>query len=247
MHATANPLHRPRPARAQCVLHGRFYFTDDQGKLESGVGTHVRLTPEYLWITSDLSLPIETIDAMQIVDGSGLPPRHFVRIRYVNPVTGDPETVCLSKLDAFGIGLHRVAPLRELVRAVEALQARSGSSTGVAEKVAPQDKQPLDRCEECGAEPAFYIGYVFLVSAVLLSWRSAARRRVHCRKHNAVHGTGYYLLTTLTGWIGIGVIAYPFVVFAAARNLAPSLGRATYVLGVLPTLGLAALVASWLL
>jgi hypothetical protein len=243
MPATANPLHRPKAPKAECILTGRFYFTNANGGLASGVGTQVRLTPESLSITSDLAIPIGSIDAIEIVHRRGLPPRHFVRIVFVNPVTGGKELVCLSKLDAFGIGLRRIAPLQELVRAVEAQRAGAASAQTAA---AQQDLPPPGHCEVCGAKPAYYVGYVFLAGALLLTWRSAEKRRVHCRKHNALHGAGYYLLTALTGWIGIGVLAYPFLVFAAARNLAPALGRATYVLGVLPTLGLAALLASWL-
>ncbi len=128
-------------------------------------------------------------------------------------------------------------------------QRRPSTSAGTAVEGEPalRETPALRGCEVCGAKPAYYVGYLYLVSAILLCYRSEARRRIHCRKHNAIHGLAYYSLTALTGWIGLGVFAYPFVVFAAGRNLTPALGKASYVLGLLPSVGLAALIVGWLL
>ena len=94
-------------------------------------------------------------------------------------------------------------------------------------------------------QPTTLLKLAALVSAVLLSYRSAARRRIHCRWHNAIHGLAYYALTVLTGWIGIGVFSYPLVVYAAARNLSPWIGRASIVLGILPPCVAALLIVRW--
>lgn len=250
MHATANPLHKPKPARDRWLLHGRFYFTDENGRLLHSFGTQVCLTAEDLWVAPELSIPVGRIESLEIVARRGVPPRRFLRIAYVNPITMAREEVFLCKPDPIGIGLYRVKPLQELVRRIEALPRQlDGSTTARVEAgvAASQATALLDRCEVCGAKPAYYVGYLFLVSAVLLYYRSAVRRRLHCRKHNAIHGLGHYCLTVATGWIGIGIVLYPFVVFAAGRNLAPALGKAGVVLGALPTLVLAALAARWLL
>ena len=252
MHATANPLRKPRPARDRCILHGRFYFTDEKGRLASGVGTHVCLTADELWIAPELSLPVDRIDSLQLVARPGSPPRRFLQIGYVNPITNARETVFLCKPDPVGIGLYRVKPLQDLMRRIEELPRHRDGSTPVGLSAAGdagrRETPPSDRCEACGAKPAYYVGYLFQVSVILLSYRSAAKRRIHCRQHNAIHGLGYYILTVLTGWIGIGIFAYPFVVFAAGRNLAPSFGKAAAViLGVLPSVGLAVLGLHWLL
>src|SRR5678816_3708202 len=98
MQATANLLRRPKPSKDQCILHGRFYFTDDNGRLASGLGTHVYLTAECVWITSELAIPVSSIDSVDVVDRRGLPPRHFVRIGYVDPITRDRAAVSLCKL-----------------------------------------------------------------------------------------------------------------------------------------------------
>lgn len=250
MQATTNPLRRPKPSKDQCVLHGRYYFTDEKGKLASALGTQIYLTSEYLWVTPELAIPMCTIDSVQVVDRRGLPPRHFIQVVYVNPITGNRESVSLCKLDSFGIGLHRIRPLRELSVRIEELRSGLGASSSAVAALAGDglhcESPPLDRCEACGAKPAYYVGYLYLVSAILLCYRSEAKRRIHCRKHNVVHGVAYYLLTVLTGWIGIGIFAFPFVVYVAGRNLAPSLGKASYVLGVLPSLGLVALLVNWL-
>ncbi len=244
MQVLANPLRKPKPSRDQCILHGRFYFTDEKGKLASDLGTHIYLTAEYLWVTPELSIPVVMINSVQVVERRGLPPRRFIQIGYINPITAGQETVFLCKLDLLGIGLHRTRPLQNLLRRIEDLRPHGGSMTSAAVLL---ETPPLDCCEACGAKPAYYVGYLFLVSAILICYRSEAKRRVHCRKHNAIHGLGYYLLTALTGWIGIGIFAYPFVVFAAGRNLAPSFRKTSYALGVLPSIGVAALIAHWLL
>ena len=250
MQATPNPLRRPKPARDRCVLHGRFYATDENGRLAHDVGKHVCLTAEELWITPELSIPLGQVEAVEIITRRGLPPRRFLAIQFVNPITGAREIVCICKPDPVGIGLYRLGPIQELASRIQELARRQASSrpvnVAVAGGVARQEAQLLDRCEVCGAKPAFYVSYVFLVSAVLLTYRSDAKRRIHCRKHNALHGFGYYLLTALTGWIGIGALTYPFVVFVAGRNLANSIGRAWIVLGVLPSIVLAVALVRWL-
>ncbi|MGH7151670.1 MAG: hypothetical protein ACREIU_13285 [Planctomycetota bacterium] len=249
MRAPANPLRKPRPSKDRWVHHGRFYFTDENGTLESGIGTQVCLTGEDLWVTAELSIPLGTIDSVRIVRRRGLPPRRFLQIVYVNPITMAREAVYLCRPDPFGIGLYRSQPIEELMGRVEELRPRGGPRTSVAVQGRAGTEPPpaLDRCEACGTQPAAYVGYRFSVSAVLVWYRSATKRRIHCRKHNALHGLAYYFLTVLTGWIGIGIIAYPFDVFAAGRNLAPSLGKVSYALAVLPPFVVAGLLARWLL
>jgi len=251
MQATANPLRKPRPARDQCILHARFYLTDEKGRLAGGVGTNVCLTAEDLWIMPELSIPVGLIDSVRIVAMGAVPPRRFLQILYLNPITSTREAVYLCKPDPVGIGLYRVKPLRDLVRRIEEHPRRREPSAPVVTVAAGDFSLPeapaLDRCEVCGTQPAYYVSYLFLVSAILLAYRSAPKRRIHCRKHNAIHGLGYYVLTVLTGWIGIGVFAYPFVVFAAGRNLTPSIGKAAVVLGILPSLVAAILLVRWLL
>jgi hypothetical protein len=247
MQTDANPLHRPKPAREETLLHGRFYFTDEQGRLEHTFGTHVFLTSEHLRVTPELSIPLARIASLELVEKRGLVRRRFLRIVFVNPITGGPECVTFCKPDPIGIGLYRAAPLRELHDRIQELRARAAQvPPALPAKQGAQQPSTLDRCEVCGARPAYYVPYLYQISAVLVSYRSAAKRRIHCRKHNVLPGLGCYALTALTGWIGIGVFAYPFVVFTTARNLSPSLGRASYALGFLPTIAVAALVASWI-
>jgi hypothetical protein len=234
MHA-ANPLRQPKPAEAERLFEGRFYLTDENGRLAGGIGTSLCLTSGLLWVTPELAIPLGAIDSTEIIEKGVLPPRRFLQISYLNPISNGRELVCLCKPDPIGIGLYRRKPLEELNRRIGEVRPATQSPA----------MQPLDACEVCGAKPAWYVSYFFAVSALLLAFRSGTRRRMHCRKHNAMHGMLYYLITALTGWIGLGIFVYPLVVFAAGRNLAPSLGRASWVLGILPTLALAALIASW--
>jgi hypothetical protein len=229
-------LRRPKPDKAERLFEGRFYFTDENGRLAGGLGTTICLTAELLWVTPELAIPLGAVDSWEILEKGVLPPRRFLQLSYLNPITNGREVLSLCKPDPIGIGLYRRKPLEELSRRIGEIRPPSPSTTSI---------QPLDACEICGAKPAWYVSYFFAVSAILLAFRSGARRRMHCRKHNVLHGTLYYLVTALTGWIGLGIFVYPLVVFAAGRNLAPSVGRASYVLGVLPTLAVAALIASW--
>ena len=171
MQATANPQRRPKPARVQCLLHGRFYFTDQDGRLESSLGAHVCLTAEHLWVTPELSIPIGQIDSIQLVSRRGLPPRRFLQIRFENPITGAPEILSLCKPDPVGIGLYRVRPLQELMRRIEELPARRESpEVGVAGGLAREEPPELDRCEVCGEKPACFVGYVYLIKTRALEW-----------------------------------------------------------------------------
>src|SRR5262245_14620908 len=182
MPATINPLRTSKPASDQCILRGRFYFTDDKGSLAHAPGTQVCLTADDLRITSELSIPVDQIETVELVRRRGLPPRCFLRIRFVNPITNAREDVFLCKPDPVGIGLYRVAPIEELRQRIEEQRRRTSPALGGATAGDPAlrpPQAPPDQCEACGARPAFYVSYVFLVSAVLLSYRSAARRRIH--------------------------------------------------------------------
>jgi hypothetical protein len=245
-----NPLHRPEPRADESPYDGKFYFADGRARLVHGsFPTRVHVTPDMVWITGELAIPAGAIDDVQVIEAGVLPRRRAVAISFRNPITGQGELVCLCRPDV--IGLYRTQPLHELMGWIEQARAPAPVTTPVPTAAAmafpaSADVATAGGCEACGAMPASYVSYSFLVSLILISYRSAPRRRVHCNRHNLMYGLPCYLLTVLTGWCGIGVFGYPFMVFGTARSLAPSLGRLTYVLGVLPTLTLAALVVWWL-
>lgn len=257
-----NPLRQPKPAKEQCIYNGKFYFADANARLAEGaLGSKIYVTTEFLWVTDELAIPVGSIQDAQIIEKGWLPKRRALAITYENPVSSEDEALFLCKPDAFAIGLYRVAPLQELLGWIE--QARQNAPAGdpvvhsasETPKVSGNDftftirgdAQPADECEVCGGKPAYYVTYSYLVSVLLLSYRSKARRRVHCAKHNLIYGVPHYLVTALVGWCGIGIFAYPFMAFGTARSMTPSLGKATYVLGLLPTLALGGLIAWWLL
>jgi hypothetical protein len=231
----ANPLRRSKPAREQRRWSGRVYFTDENGKLLDGKGQRLYLAADHLWISSELSVPLSAVTSLEIRRSRGLIKRRFLDVRYLNPISGAPEFVAVCSLDF--LGFSRLGPIEELKARIEAQMATLEATAS------PTDPMALDQCEVCGAKPAYYVGYMFLVSAIFFSYQSAVTRRIHCRKHNALHGFGRYLLTALVGWIGVGVFAYPFVVFGAARSLEPTVGKAWYALAALPMVCVAGLVA----
>ncbi len=247
-----NPLRQSEPSTGHSLYDGKFYFADAKARLANGsLGTRVHVTPEFLWVTDELAIPLSSIVDVQLLEKGWVPKRRALAVSFQNPITGEGEVVFLCKPDAVGIGLYRVQPLHELMRWIE--QARA-SAPAVVPVVQPSDASAVvtddfaraDKCEVCGARPATYITYAYLISIILISYRSQPKRRIHCQKHNLLYGLPHYLLTVLTGWCGIGVFGYPFMVFGTARSLTPAIGNVTYVLGLLPTLALTGVIAWWI-
>jgi hypothetical protein len=238
----ANPLHRPKPRREERLLSFGYYFANENGRIAGSFGGRLHVAPDRLWLFEELSIPLAAIESVSVLERKRLLlTRRFLRIDYRNPVTGRLETVSICTFDRLGLGFYRREPLEKLARLVEERRAAAAPLPAPA----PQEPPRPSGCEVCGGKPASYVGYVFLVGGIVFWYRSAVRRRLHCARHNAFHGAGYYALSALTGWLGISILAYPFITFAAARALSPSLGRAWYLLAVLPTAVVGALLLRW--
>ena len=230
-----NPLRQPEPPAAQCVYQGRFQAADLKGKYIGGSPSYdVRVTREQIWLSDELSIPLASFRSADLVTSGVLLPTRGLVLRFENPITRQNETIGLCRMDPIGIGIHSQKPLEELRDALRKLPRATAPAPAVspARAAAPPDKL---KCEDCGSEPAFYVGYAFLVSALVVWYRSAVTRRLHCRRHVALHGIPPYLITVLTGWFGISILAYPFYVWIAARNLRPAVGGLSYALGIAPT------------
>lgn len=88
------------------------------------------------------------------------------------------------------------------------------------------------RCEICGAPGAHYVGYTFLVGAVVFWYMAGISRHVHCRRHILIHAIPAYVATTLFGWLGLSILIYPAALVAAAAPLRPVMGKAVHLLPV---------------
>lgn len=243
-----NPLRRPKPSRDESLYRSRFYFGSEGARIEGAFGFSIVLGRDYLWLGDELSVPLWAIRHAEIFEAGWYPKRRALKITYENPITSLPEAIILMKPDFFG--LNAVKPLKELLQKLDAARASASRPVSIssANSAVPLvGLEPVDACEICGEKPAYYVGYTYLISALVVSYRGAVKRRIHCRKHNLVHGLGHYLVTAATGWFGIGIFAYPYVVFGASRSLEPSIGRrATYVLAAAPILVVAVLILRWL-
>jgi hypothetical protein len=239
-----NPLRQPKPSRDECLYKGRFYFGSDSARLGSDLGFSLALGRDYLWLSDELSIPLWAIQSTEIFEKGWFPKRRALKIVYENPITGLPEAIVLLKLDF--LGFYVMKPLQQLMQQLESARATATRPTAQPISVEmPSLPARPDVCEVCGGKPAYYVGYFYLISALMIAFRGPMKRRVHCRKHNLIYGLGHYLVTATTGWFGIGIFAYPFVVFSSARSLEPSFGRATYLLAILPILVVAGLIVRW--
>lgn len=244
----ANPLHRPRPPRRERLFSLGYYFANEQGRIAGALGGRLHLAADHLWLTEDLAIPLAAIETVAVLEKKRLLlPRSWLRLDYLNPISRRRETVSICTFDKLGLGFYRREPLEKLARLVEERRAAAPPLPAPDAPGAAPRHPGEARCEVCGARPAHYVGYVFLVGALVFWYRSAVRRRVHCARHVAWHGTAYYLVTALTGWLGLSALAYPFVTFAAGRALAPAIGRAWWGLALTPSIVLAAAVLRWAL
>jgi hypothetical protein len=225
------------------VLQGRWRPTDARGGSLGSFATYLCLTAECLWVSPELSIPLRAIERVELTTPRGLLPRRVLRIEYRNPITGGGEAIFLCKLDELGLGFYRRRPLEELAARIEEL--RSAATSSDPESPAPP---PVPYCcEVCGAKPAFYVGYFFLIGAFLVWYQSPMSRRLHCARHNAAHGAWRYLVTALTGWWGFSVFGYPRATYVAGRNLEPAFGRAAHALALGPSIVLTIVLARWFL
>ena len=208
-------------------------------------GINLRLTGTHLWVSDELAVPLETIQSAQILKKGWLPKRTALQIVYINPITDALESLAIAKLDFLGLGIYQVEPLEKLREVITTLAASQKSSGEMSAPVEVVPGNVSRGCENCGAEPAFYVGYLFLASAFLFFYRSGSSRRLHCRRCIVKHGTLGYLVTALSGWCGIGIFAYPFSLFQTARNFQPLIGNGFYALVIVPLLCVASFIA-WL-
>jgi hypothetical protein len=243
----ANPLRQTRPPKNEALYQGKFFPALPNGKYQSEaafVRYKVILTQRVLWISDELCIPIQKIKSVEIIDKFL---NKALGVTYENPITGGGlEQVFICKLDPIGIGLYRKAPLVELAAKIEAAKEAAPAEDPEENKreitdgfLSPEKDyseadEELRPCEVCGAKPAYYIGHVFLLGAFVIWLRSGEQRRVHCKKHALLQGGWRYLVTAGTGWLGISIIGYPFLVIRTALNLKPAVGGWSYLLAVLP-------------
>ena len=231
---TSNPLHLERPRGSDVLYEGRFRYVEQPslGLVDFG-SVNLCLTRSYLWLSDELAIPIGAITQMEVAERGFLPKRIALRVVYRNPVTHEHESVAFAKIGFLGLSFKR-EPLQQMKALLEELQKQCTDEPHAGVAAEPEN---VERgCEACGARPAYYPTYFFTITALAVAYRSKERRRVHCRRCVLRHGLPCYLVTMLLGWPGIGILAYPIVLYRAAQTLEPAIGRYYLALAGVPLL-----------
>jgi hypothetical protein len=248
----SNPLHIPRPKDGDIIFAGRFRLVYEPSLELVNFGVvNLRLTRRHLWLSDELAVPLTSIFNLQIIERGIIYKRSALRIVYNNPIINAPETVAICKLDPLGLGFYRRKTVENLSEVIRALMANPEAATSIESESFQQASTATevkpDGCEVCGAKPAFYVGHYFLISGIVVSYRSPVRRRMHCKRCLLKHGLPNYLVTALTGWCGIGIFKFPFALYHTSLNLKPVIGNGFYILFALPLLFVVSLIACFLL
>lgn len=238
-----NEMRGPRPKPADILLLTRLCGADSSAQVTSQLGVQVIVTKDLVWLSKELQIPLRFVSEIRIIDQKAMIPRYAISISFENPQLRKLEVVYLCSINFLGI--YSREPLAKLLSILEPLVAEAKAAplplTPASQLATSQPTAPTaDGCEICGATPTTYLPYWYAISVVVISYRSAEDRRRLCAKHNLAIGLQNYLPTALFGWIGIGVFLYPLILFRSAQQLRPSLGRAIYVLGIVPSLLVAA-------
>jgi hypothetical protein len=251
-----NPLHQPKPNADECLYIASFYIADKDCRWNGDVfhdpfsafnRYNVRLTKQLIWLSPELAIPIKSLVSCKMQERRGwLVTRRALEIIYRNPISQGLEAVYLCDIDF--IGLYYDKALLYLLSQIEEVIAETikteleKSATPETEITEKKEMKPTG-CEACQAHEAFYVSYMFSIGAVVFWYRSEEKRYLHCRRHILIHGSFTYLVTVLFGWLGVCIIAYPFVVYGQAMNFKPIVGNFAYILGIAPTAVLALLIA----
>jgi len=213
--AVRNPYRVKKP-RSGVLLKGRFYWADEKGRtVEGALGMPLRVTSEYCWISSKISIPVPAIVAVETINKD-----RAVLISYANVLTQKVEQVCICALTFFG-RYHRkknrlfrdlLLELKEEAPSLEQwLKDLGGGEAGAGLG-----------CERCGSsaaapvEMSYCLCVGFYPFLGLYLWDP--KMRYLCRKHARRACVKYNLLTSFLGYWGFpGVFLAPYCVW---RNIA---------------------------
>ena len=236
----SNPFRSDPPPRGSSTFSGRFWLTDELGR-EAQTSCSVHITKDRLFVHRELSIPTNFLNAARVRSFGTLRRKHIVEIYYSNPINNELERLSLCALANPLLGTHDREGARSLLEAINRVRGLPPQPTNST----IDNREPL-HCEVCGAQPAYYISYTYLLGFVLGFYLDGTIRRVHCPEHNRAFGLPRYLATAVVGWIGVSIFAWPRTLVASALALRPTFGRLTTLLVLIPLLIVAPIVLSLL-
>jgi len=212
-----NPYRMPKPDK-DILFKGIFMPATAGGRYREGsiFPLFVRLTPDCLWLSRELSIPLRDIAGLELLLND-----RALRIDFHNRLEGRMESTCLCAMDLLGIGIYSTAKVRALREAVE--RARAGNSAGPEGTAAPPRQPEPTGCEACGDSHAAMVhmnrftcfGLYPLVG--IMAW--GPRRRLLCSKHARREVLTSIAGNALLGNLGFpGFLVTPFVTQVAGKS-----------------------------
>lgn len=208
-----NP-YRIRKPKKDILWKGSFRPSTEKGKF-TGQGLikfNAVITSDYLWISSELSIPLQTIQKIDLLNKEGA-----LSIIYHNALSGHDEVIFLCMLDFFGF-YHR-----KKVREFRKILQQTISNLPKKEPNDPvqtfSEKPNLDAgCEKCGETDAALVQlgtfYCIGVYPIFGAYSWQPKRRYLCQAHAVQACMQCNLSTALLGYLGFpGIIVAPIRVW----------------------------------
>ena len=217
-----NPYRIPKP-RKGVLWKSRFLPATEEGKCYEfgrvGDAYHVVLTAEYLWLSPELAIPLQTIEGVELRNNDAA-----VGIRYHNTLSKQDECVFICMRSFLS---YRRAAVRQFYETLEHAMNACPSMPSVApsEAQSAQDEYGLQAgCETCGSLDAALLEYgrFYCVGVwpILGAYEWEPRRRYLCQKHAVRTCLACNVVTGLVGYLGFpGIFVAPVRVWKNVSQL----------------------------
>jgi hypothetical protein len=196
----------PKP-KAGVIYSGQFHYTDERGAIDHSAGlARVRLTNDYLWVSSRLSVPVASI---RQIDNQG----KAIGIHFVNVLSGDEELLCLGARNWWGT--RNFGANQDLAMRLRDAQKTARSIEEFASEFVDERGDLTIGCEVCGEKPALEVEYGWFFCVGIFPFAGAYKwtpdRRVLCRRHSNLACFANNVKTGLLGYWGFpGVFVAPY-------------------------------------
>jgi hypothetical protein len=140
----SDPLTMPKPPRDSCRYVKRFSVADENATYVGRFSRyHAHLTGGQLWLSRQLSIPVRTIRAKEIIRRGWLIKRHALRIVFENPTTREQDAAHLCDIDF--LGFYHLRNLEKLSAALDEVlrETAGGEAPAVVAEMPPTSKTTL--------------------------------------------------------------------------------------------------------
>jgi hypothetical protein len=199
MKPNRNPYRISKP-RNGIIWKGKFFLATEKGYYSNPMlRFRSVLTEEYLWLNSELAIPLTKIKNTEIYNKG-----KAIKIIYLNILSSNYEIIYLCMLDVFGF-YHR----KKVQEFIDKLLSARKSGKSVF------DYKELG-CESCGCKEANMLNIgVFMCAGIypllgMYSW--APMRRYLCKKHALQKCLLFNLIISFCGYLGLpGMFIAPYM------------------------------------